>query len=66
MDSATQIILGASVGEAVLGRRVGTKAAVWGAFGGLLPDLDILAYPFLDTVGELYVHRGFTHGVLFP
>ncbi|MEM1272133.1 MAG: metal-dependent hydrolase, partial [Bacteroidota bacterium] len=38
----------------------------WGAFGGLLPDLDILAYPFLDTVGELYVHRGFTHGVLFP
>ncbi|MEM1095441.1 MAG: metal-dependent hydrolase [Bacteroidota bacterium] len=65
MDSLTQIALGAAVGEATLGRRVGNKAPLWGAFFGTLPDLDILAYPFLDTVGELTFHRGPTHSLVF-
>ncbi|MEM8599682.1 MAG: metal-dependent hydrolase [Bacteroidota bacterium] len=65
MDSLTQIALGAACGEAVAGRRVGGRAALWGAAAGTLPDLDILAYPFLDPMGELYFHRGLTHGLLF-
>lgn len=65
MDSLTQALLGASVGEVTLGRKVGRRALGWGAFAGTLPDLDILAYPFLSPVGELYFHRGPTHALLF-
>jgi len=65
MDSITQAALGAAVAEAGLGRRLGNKAILWGAFFGTLPDLDILAYPWLDTVGQLRFHRGISHSILF-
>ena len=65
MDSLTQAVLGAAVGEAAAGPRLGRRAALWGAVAGTLPDLDVLAYPWLDTAGELYVHRGLTHGLAF-
>jgi len=39
MDSVTQAVLGAAVGEATLGSRVGNKAPLWGAILGTLPDL---------------------------
>ena len=48
MDSLTQAALGAAVGQAVAGPRVGRRAAVWGALAGTIPDLDVVAYPFLD------------------
>lgn len=41
MDSLTQLTLGAAVGEAVLGRQVGRRAALWGGLLGTLPDLDV-------------------------
>lgn len=65
MDSLSQIALGAAVGEAVLGRKAGRKAAAWGAFFGTLPDLDVLANPFLDAVQSLAFHRGVSHSFLF-
>jgi inner membrane protein len=65
MDSLTQIVLGASVGEAVCGKKAGNKALLWGAIAGTIPDLDVLASPFLDLVGELYYHRSITHSILF-
>lgn len=65
MDSLTQIALGAAVGEAVAGKHAGWRGAAWGAGLGTLPDLDILAYPFLDSVGELAFHRGVTHSLFF-
>lgn len=65
MDSITQITLGAAVGEAFAGKKVKYKAAAWGAFLGTLPDLDVLANPFLDSVNQLYFHRGMSHSVLF-
>lgn len=65
MDSLTQIVLGASVGEAVAGRKIGNKALLWGAIAGTIPDLDVLASPWLDTVGELSFHRSVTHSFLF-
>lgn len=65
MDSITQIALGAAIGESVLGRKMGIRAAAWGALLGTVPDLDILANPFLDNVAELGFHRGFTHSLLF-
>jgi inner membrane protein len=63
MDSLTQAVLGAAVGEAALGRRVGNKAAIWGAVLGTLPDLDVF-YPFADPVSAFTWHRGPSHSIL--
>ncbi|WP_431134577.1 metal-dependent hydrolase [Psychroserpens mesophilus] len=65
MDSLTQIVLGAAVGEAVLGKKIGNKAMLYGAIAGTIPDLDIFASYFTDTVTALSVHRGFTHSIVF-
>ena len=35
MDSVTQIVLGAAVGEAVLGKKMGNKAVLAGGISGL-------------------------------
>ncbi|MFB6247558.1 MAG: metal-dependent hydrolase [Salinibacter sp.] len=64
MDSLTQITLGAAVGEAVGGRRAGNKAPLWGAALGTLPDLDVLATPFLTEAQSLLFHRGPSHSLL--
>ncbi len=65
MDSLTQIVLGAAVGEAVLGKKVGNKAMLYGAIAGTIPDLDILANHFTDTVSAIEWHRGISHSVFF-
>lgn len=65
MDSLTQIALGAALGETLLGKKMGIRAAAWGALLGTVPDLDVLANPFLDNVSELSFHRGLTHSLLF-
>ena len=65
MDSLTQIVLGGAVGEAVLGKKVGNKAILWGAIGGTIPDLDTIPGLFLDTVSRLEIHRGFSHSIVF-
>jgi inner membrane protein len=65
MDSLTQITLGAAVGEAVAGRQAQKKAPLWGAFLGTLPDLDVLANPFLTEAQALAFHRGPSHSLLF-
>ncbi|WBX73905.1 metal-dependent hydrolase [Tenacibaculum pacificus] len=65
MDSLTQIILGAAVGEAVLGKKIGNRAMFYGAIAGTIPDLDVLASFFTDKVTALYMHRGFTHSIIF-
>lgn len=65
MDSLTQLALGAAVGEAAMGKKLGNRAMVWGAFGGLLPDLDVLAMFFTDEMGALAFHRGFMHSFVF-
>jgi len=64
VDSITQAALGAAVAEAGLGRRLGNKAILWGAVLGTLPDLDILAYPFLDEASRIVWHRGWSHSLL--
>ena len=63
MDSITQAALGASVGEAVLGKKVGNKAPLWGAIAGTVPDLDVLLNFFVDDLEGLLLHRTFSHAV---
>ena len=65
MDSLTQIVLGASVGELVLGKKIGNKAILWGAIAGTLPDLDVLLRYFTDEISATQMHRGFSHSIVF-
>ncbi|MCG6888439.1 MAG: metal-dependent hydrolase [Gammaproteobacteria bacterium] len=63
MDSITQIALGAAVGEAVLGRKIGNRAMLWGAIAGTLPDLDVFV-PLGDAVKDFTYHRSASHSLL--
>ena len=65
MDSLSQIVLGAAVGEAVLGRRIGNRAMIWGAVAGTIPDMDVLGQYFLSELDNLAFHRGISHSLVF-
>jgi inner membrane protein len=64
MDSATQFVLGAGVGLALLGRRIGPrKAALTGGLLATLPDLDVFI-PYEDPIESFIQHRGPTHSLI--
>ncbi|QGW29205.1 metal-dependent hydrolase [Phnomibacter ginsenosidimutans] len=65
MDSLTHIAIGACIGEAMLGKKLGKKAMLWGALANSLPDIDFVAGFWMPTAEELLAHRGFTHSLLF-
>lgn len=65
MDSLTHIILGAAIGEAVLGKKIGRQAMLWGAIADTIPDFDVFASPCVTDAQQLLVHRGITHSFLF-
>ncbi len=65
MDSLTHIVLGACIGEAIAGKKLGKKAMAWGAFANSIPDFDFIASFWLTMDKNLLVHRGFTHSILF-
>lgn len=63
MDSITQFTLGAAVGVAVGGRKLGPrKAALAGGLLGTIPDLDVFI-PLGDPVADFIYHRGPTHSL---
>jgi len=64
MDSLSQFVLGAAVGTALLGPRIGArKACLVGGVLGTLPDLDVF-YPFDDPVDAFVLHRAATHSLI--
>ncbi|MEX2615829.1 MAG: metal-dependent hydrolase [Alphaproteobacteria bacterium] len=64
MDSITQFALGACVGVAVLGRRIGPRrAALTGGLLGTLPDMDVFLR-HSDPVDAFVNHRGWSHSLL--
>ena len=65
MDSVTQAVLGAAIGEAMLGKRIGAKAAISGAILATIPDLDVILLPFYDHLERISIHRGHSHSILF-
>ena len=62
MDSITQFALGASIGEAVLGRKIGNRAPVIGGLVATLPDLDSFI-PWDDAIASMTYHRSATHSL---
>ncbi len=65
MDSLTQAVLGAAIGDAVLGKRIGGKGAILGAIIATIPDLDVALYLFYNKFQMLSIHRGFSHSIVF-
>jgi len=65
MDSLSQLVLGAAVGKFIAGKKMGNKAALWGAIAGTLPDMDVVLSPWLDVIQKIIVHRSYSHAVFF-
>lgn len=65
MDSLTHIALGACIGEAFLGKKLGKRAMLLGAAAQSIPDIDFLSSFWMDTTSNLLAHRGFTHSITF-
>jgi inner membrane protein len=65
MDPITHGLLGATVAQTTMWRRVPRGAGMIGAIAAMAPDLDIFIWSASDpTVGWVY-HRHFTHALLF-
>ncbi len=62
MDSVTQLVFGAAVGEGAIGKQVGRRALLWGAVAGTLPDLDVFV-PLGDVVSDFTYHRSASHSL---
>lgn len=65
MDSLTHALLGAAIGESVLGRETGKKVLAAGAFTALVPDIDVFLGLFMSDIDKLVFHRGITHSFVF-
>ncbi len=65
MDTLTHIALGACIGDALLGKRVGKRAMLFGALAQSIPDIDFISTFWMPTTDSLLAHRGFTHSMLF-
>jgi inner membrane protein len=62
MDSITQGLLGAAIGQAAFRHKLGRRAIAAGAVIGTLPDLDIIANFWGPWTG-MFFHRAETHSV---
>ena len=66
VDYLFQLVLGASVGVATMGRRTGVrKAALWGGMAGILPDLDVLI-DHGNALRNMVLHRAESHALFWP
>ncbi len=66
MDPITQTVCGAIVAQAIFNKKLGRSAALFGAIGGILPDVDVF-FRFSDPIVAWDMHRQFTHAlVLIP
>jgi inner membrane protein len=65
LDSLTHIVLGACIGEAVAGKKLGKKAMLLGAIAQSIPDIDFVTTFFLSDSADIVEHRGITHSILF-
>lgn len=62
MDSVSQFVLGAAIGEATLGSRMGRKAMLVGGLLGTLPDLDVIVH-YSDAIAAFTYHRSWSHSI---
>ena len=70
MDPFSQAALGAVVAQSITSatlddRRIGYRAAVYGAMVGAMPDIDVFFSINGDFIDQLLTHRGITHSLFF-
>jgi inner membrane protein len=65
MDPLTHSLLGAGLGYAVTGRKLGRRAAVAGGLAAIAPDVDVFIRSAADPLLAIEHHRGFTHALAF-
>lgn len=65
MDTVTQAVLGAAVGQAFYSQKLGRRAILWGVAAGTLPDLDMIPISFMGPWAMFLHHRGLTHALWF-
>lgn len=65
MDPLTHVLLGANLGLAAFGRRLGRVAALAGGLAAFAPDADIFIRSARDPLLAIEHHRGFTHALAF-
>lgn len=65
MDPLTQGLLGGAAAYVVCGRRLGPRALLIGAAGGVLPDADVFIRSATDPLLAVEMHRQFTHALAF-
>jgi len=65
MDTITQTLLGATIGQACFSHKLGRRAVWFGALGGAVPDFDLLSLTILGPWGKFLYHRGITHALWF-
>lgn len=65
VDPLTHTLLGAGLGYAVFGRKLGRTAAAAGALAALLPDADVFIRSATDPLLAIEYHRHFTHSLFF-
>lgn len=65
MDPVTHVLLGANLGCAAFGRRLGRTAAAVGGLAAFAPDADVFIRSTADPLLAIEHHRGFTHALAF-
>jgi len=65
MDPLSQAVIGASASQAMNRSTRAIVAGLFGALGGMAPDLDVLIRSSTDPLLFLEYHRQFTHALIF-
>lgn len=65
MDPITHVLLGASLGYAAFGKKLGRAAATCAGLAAFVPDADVFIRSATDPLLAIEYHRGFTHSLFF-
>ena len=64
MDSLTHVVVGGAIGELTLGKKIGNKAILIGAFASTVPDLDVFIQMLAKTPDvAIRMHRSYSHAI---
>jgi inner membrane protein len=63
MDSVSHIVIGAAIGEAFLGKKIGRWGMLLGAIAKSLPDFDLFITGLSDPRAYICDHRAHTHSL---
>jgi inner membrane protein len=63
MDSLSHIVIGAAIGEAILGKKIGRWGMLLGALAKSVPDFDLFYTGLSDPRAYMCDHRAHTHSL---